>query len=176
MKDAKKPLIIGLTGSIAMGKSTAAQMFHDAGVPVFDADQAVHILQGPKGDYPNGAAVDAIEFAFPDTCNEQGVDRQKLSVKILENPDSMKTLEKILHPMVAQLRTDFIDHNATADMLVFDIPLLFEKGGEKNVDSIVVVSANAEIQRIRALARPNMNAEKLDHILSLQTPDKVKRS
>lgn len=172
---AKRPLIVALTGSIAMGKSTAAAMFQDIGIALFDADAAVHILQGPKGDYPAGAAVDAIESAFAGTCDENGVDRQKLSQHVLGNPDNLKQLEAILHPMVAKLRADFVAEHDNDDILIFDIPLLFEKGGEKNVDKVVVVSAPPEIQRERALSRPNMSAEKLDHILSIQTPDVIKR-
>ncbi len=171
----KRPLIVALTGSIAMGKSTAAAMFQDAGIAIFDADAAVHILQGPKGDYPNGAAADAIESAFAGTCDESGVDRQKLSQYVLGNPDNLKRLESILHPMVAKLRSDFMAEHKADDILIFDIPLLFEKGGEKNVDKVVVVSAPSEIQRERALSRPNMSAEKFDHILSIQTPDAIKR-
>lgn len=173
--DHKKPIIIGLTGSIAMGKSTAVQMLRDLGISVFDADAAVHILQGPKGDYPHGAAVDAIESAFPGSCDENGVDRQKLSQFVLGNADNMQLLESIIHPMVAKLRQDFVAENSSDDILVFDIPLLFEKGGEKNVDIIIVVSAPADIQRERALARPNMDAKKLDHILSIQVDDAIKR-
>ena len=170
-----KPLIVALTGSIAMGKSTAAAMFQDAGVAIFDADAAVHILQGPKGDYPMGAAVDAIESLFPGTCDDRGVDRQKLSPYVLGNPENLKKLESILHPMVAKLRSDFVAEHKYDDLLLFDIPLLFEKGGEANVDKVVVVSAPANIQRERALARPNMTEEKFNHIVSIQTPDAIKR-
>ncbi len=170
-----KPLIVALTGSIAMGKSTAAAMFQDAGVAIFDADAAVHILQGPKGDYPMGAAVDAIESLFPGTCDDKGVDRQKLSPYVLGNPENLKKLESILHPMVAKLRSDFVAKHKDDDLLLFDIPLLFEKGGEANVDKVVVVSAPANIQRERALARPNMTEEKFNHIVSIQTPDAIKR-
>jgi len=171
----KTPLIIGLTGSIAMGKSTAAQMFHDAGIAVFDADAVVHILQGPKADYPHGACVDAIEEVFPGVCDEKGVNRQKLSKFVLNNDENMKILESIIHPIVAKLRQEFIQEHKDDDMIIFDIPLLFEKGGENNVDKVIVVSAPYETQRKRALARPNMGEEKLDHILSLQIPDSVKR-
>lgn len=171
----KRPLIVALTGSIAMGKSTAAAMFQDAGIAIFDADAAVHILQGPKGDYPEGAAVDAIESAFAGTCDSNGVDRQKLSQYVLGNPEKLKRLESILHPMVAKLRNDFVAEHKDDDILIFDIPLLFEKGGEANVDKVLVVSAPLEIQRERALARPNMSEEKFNHILSIQTPDAIKR-
>lgn len=171
----KRPLIVALTGSIAMGKSTAAAMFQDAGIAIFDADAAVHILQGSKGDYPMGAAVDAIESAFPGTCDENGVDRQKLSQYVLDNLENLKQLESILHPMVAKLRSDFVAEHKEDDILLFDIPLLFEKGGEKNVDKVVVVSAPLNIQRERALKRPHMTEEKFNHILSIQTPDALKR-
>lgn len=189
-----KPLIIALTGSIAMGKSTAADMFRDAGIAVFDADKAVHILQGPRLERPlskypvsesardeyadsfAGAAVDAIESAFPNTTDSMGVDRKKLSQHVLGDDAALKKLESIIHPMVAKMRQDFVDSNAHDDILIFDIPLLFEKGGEKNVDKVIVVSAPADVQRKRALARPNMSAEKLDHILSIQTPDAQKRA
>ncbi len=173
MKD--KPLIVALTGSIAMGKSTAAAMFQDIGIAIFDADATVHILQGPKSNYPKGAAVDAIESLFPRTCDTNGVNRKKLSQHVLGNPENLKKLESILHPMVAKLRSDFVAMHKDDDILLFDIPLLFEKGGEKNVDKVVVVSAPVEVQRERALARPNMTEEKLNHILSIQTPDAIKR-
>lgn len=177
----RKPLIVALTGSIAMGKSTAAAMFRDAAIAVFDADKAVHILQGAKSDYPvgqgfAGAAVDAIEAAFPNVSDENGVDRQKLSQYVLNDPNALKTLESIIHPMVAQMRQKFIRDHSEDDILIFDIPLLFEKGGERNVDKVVVVSAPTDVQRMRALARPNMSAEKFNHILSLQVPDAQKRA
>lgn len=175
------PKIVALTGSIAMGKSTAAAMFRDAGIAVFDADEAVHILQGPKGDFPKGAAVDAIERAFKGVSDEKGVDRQKLSQYVMADKEAIATLESIIHPMVAQMRAEFVEAHQNDDILIFDIPLLFEKavknkGGEINVDKVVVVSAPADIQRARALSRPNMSAEKFEHILSLQMPDAQKRA
>ncbi len=175
ISESYKPLIIGLTGSIAMGKSTAAQMLRDMGIAVFDADAAVHILQGPKGGYPEGAAVDAIEAAFPNSCDENGVNRQKLSQYVLGNANNMQELEAIIHPMVAKMRQDFIAEHGNEKLLVFDIPLLFEKGGADNVDKVIVVSAPADIQRARALARPNMDAEKFEHIMSMQVSDIIKR-
>jgi dephospho-CoA kinase len=166
-----KPLIIGLTGSIAMGKSTVAEMFEAEGVPVFDADKAVHILQGP-----GGALVSEIESIFPGTVGPKGVDRQKLGAAVLGDKDKLARLEGIVHPAVAKMRNDFLAEHHTNPMIVFDIPLLFEKGGAANVDHIVVVSAPAAQQRERALARPGMTVEKFEHILNLQTPDAEKRA
>jgi dephospho-CoA kinase len=166
-----KPVIIGLTGSIAMGKSTVAQMFEDEGVPVFDADAAVHMLQGP-----GGALVPAIEAEFPGTTGPGGVDRQMLGKAVFGEKALLTRLEAIIHPAVAAMRGDFLTQHQDKAMIVFDIPLLFEKGGASAVDHIVVVSAPPEQQRARALARPGMSAEKLDHILSIQTPDAEKRA
>ena len=167
----KSPLIIGLTGSIAMGKSTVAAMFKDEGVSVFDADAAVHILQGPTG-----LLVAEIEAAFPGTTGPMGVDRQKLGAAVLGDKQKLTQLESIIHPAVAKMRNAFLTENADADMIAFDIPLLFEKGGHQSVDHIVVVSAPADQQRTRALARPGMTLEKLEKILKLQTPDAEKRA
>jgi dephospho-CoA kinase len=166
-----KPLIIGLTGSIAMGKSTVSQMFEDEGVPVFDADDAVHMLQGP-----NGALVKEIESAFPGTTGPKGVDRQALGAAVLGDKEKLAKLESIVHPAVAAMRADFLKTHQGKPMIVFDIPLLFEKGGHNKVDHIVVVSAPADVQRARALARPNMSVEKFEQILKLQTPDAEKRA
>ena len=130
------PLIIGLTGSIAMGKSTVAAMFEEEGVPVFDADAAVHVLQGP-----DGLLVAEIEAAFPSTTGPTGVDRQKLGAEVLGDKPKLTLLESIIHPAVAKMRNAFLAENADTDMILFDIPLLFEKGGHQNVDHIVVVSA-----------------------------------
>jgi dephospho-CoA kinase len=164
------PLIIGLTGSIAMGKSTVAQMFEDEGVPVFDADAAVHSLQGP-----GGALVEEIENAFPGTTGPQGVDRQALGAAVLGDAQKLARLEGIVHPAVAAMRKQFLADNATQPLLVFDIPLLFEKGGQQAVRHVVVVSTSGEQQRERALARPGMTAEKFEKILKLQVPDVEKR-
>lgn len=166
-----KPLIIGLTGSIAMGKSTVAEMFEAEGVPVFDADKAVHILQGP-----GGALVGAIESAFPGTTGAKGVDRQALGAAVLGDNDKLARLEGIVHPAVAAMRGDFLSQHADKPMIVFDIPLLFEKGGAASVDHVVVVSAPADQQRERALSRPGMTVEKFGRILKLQTPDAEKRA
>jgi dephospho-CoA kinase len=167
---AKRPLIIGLTGSIAMGKSTVAQMFVDQDIPHFDADAAVHRLQGP-----GGALVAEIEAAFPGTTGLQGVDRQKLGPIVLGDKEKLHRLEAIIHPVVARLRADFLEANKDAPLVVFDIPLLFEKGGHQSVDKVLVVSAPADQQRRRALARDGMTTQKFEHILSLQIPDAEKR-
>lgn len=165
-----KPLVLGLTGSIAMGKSTVAQMFVDEAIPHFDADAAVHHLQGP-----DGALVAEIEAAFPGTTGPAGVDRQKLGPIVLGDRDKLALLESIIHPAVAAMRRQFLIDHADAPIVLFDVPLLFEKGGAAGVDKIVVVSAPADQQRRRALAREGMTVEKFEHILSLQMPDAEKR-
>ena len=165
-----KPLIIGLTGSIGMGKSTVAQMFVDEGVPLFDADAAVHILQGP-----GGALVEEIEALFPGTTDDNGVDRQKLGPAVLGNPDALKNLEGLIHPAVGKMRMEFLEENRNAAMILFDIPLLFEKASADGVDHIVVVSASEDNQRERVLARDGMTAEKFEKIKALQMPDAEKR-
>ena len=171
MTAAKKPLIVGLTGSIAMGKSTVSAMFEAEGIPVFDADRAVHVLQGP-----GGMLVDEIESAFPGTTGAQGVDRQKLGAAVLGDKHKLATLESIIHPAVGAMRTQFLSDHADTDIVVFDIPLLFEKGGHNVVGHIVVVSASPEQQRERALARPGMTSGKFENILKLQLPDSEKRA
>ena len=163
-------LIIGLTGSIGMGKSTTMQLFAEQGVPVYDADAAVHAVYA-------GEAVPVVEAAFPGTTADGKVDRQKLSAKVLGNPEALKKLEQIVHPMLGAHRQQFL-HDAEksgAPIAVLDVPLLFETGGEKRVDAVVVVSAPADIQRARVLARENMTQEKLDAILARQTSDAEKR-
>jgi dephospho-CoA kinase len=162
---------LGLTGSIGMGKSTVAAMFADEGIPVFDADAAVHRLQGPSG-----RLVAEIEAVFPSTTGPQGVDRQALAVAVLGNDAAMKRLEAIVHPAVAQERAAFVAAHADAALVVFDIPLLFETGGDRAVDSIAVVSAAPDVQRARTLARPNMTPAKFDAILARQLPDADKRA
>jgi dephospho-CoA kinase len=157
---------IGLTGSIGMGKSTVAAMFAAEGVPVFDADAAVHVLQGP-----GGAVVAAIEAAFPGSTGPGGVDRTVLGAAVLGDDAAMNRLEAIVHPAVRAERARFLADHAAAPMVVFDIPLLFETGGETAVDSVVVVSATADVQRARVLARPGMTAEKFEAILARQMPD-----
>jgi len=166
----KYPHIIGLTGSIGMGKSTISAMFKDAGVALFDADAEVHKLQAA-----GGALVDKIEAAFPGTTGPEGVDRAKLGSIVLDDPEKMAQLEGMIHPAVRESRTKFLAAHSDADMLVFDIPLLFETGGQDIVDSILVVSASPEQQRERVLARPGMTAEKFESILKLQMPDAEKR-
>ena len=166
-----KPFILGLTGSIGMGKSAVAAMFRGLGVPVFDADAAVHLLQGP-----GGACIDPIERAFPGTTGPAGVDRQKLGAAVFGNPAALGQLELIVHPEVAELRRTFLADNAAAPLIVFDIPLLFEKTGNHGLDAVLVVSAPAAMQRERVLARPGMTPEKFEQILKLQIPDAEKRA
>jgi len=165
-----RPLIIGLTGSIGMGKSTVAGMFERAGVPVFDADAQVRAMQGPEG--PLTAQIEA---AFPGSTGPEGVMREELGARVFADPQALATLEAIVHPAVAEKRAEFLLEHGAAPLIVFDIPLLFEKGGHELVDLVVVVSAPAHIQRERVLARPGMTPDKFAHILSLQTPDAEKR-
>jgi len=162
---------LGLTGSIGMGKSAVAAMFLEAGVPVFDADAAVHRLQGP-----GGRLVSAIEAAFPGTTDGQGVDRAALGRAVLQDDAAMRRLEAIVHPAVAAERAAFLAANVDCPLIVFDVPLLFETGGDKAVDKVLVVSAAPEIQRARVLARPGMSAEKFEAILARQLPDAEKRA
>ena len=163
-------IILGLTGSIGMGKSTTAKLFEEAGVPVYDADAAVHKIY-------EGEAAPAIEAAFPGTTVNGKVDRNKLSAKVVHDPAAMKRLEQIVHPMLGASRQKFL-HDAErsgAPVAVVDVPLLFETGGEKRVDAVVVVTTTPEIQRQRILERDNMTGEKLDAILTRQLPDAEKR-
>jgi dephospho-CoA kinase len=162
---------LGLTGSIGMGKSTVAAMFAARGVPMFDADAAVHRMQGP-----DGRLVAAIEAAFSGTTGPQGVDRTALAEAVLGDPVALKRLESIVHPAVAEERADFLNANAQAPLVLLDIPLLFETGGEAQVDSIAVVSAPADVQRARVLARPGMTPERFAAILARQLPDAEKRT
>ena len=167
----RRPFILGLTGSIGMGKSTAAAMFEREGVPVFDADAEVHRLQGP-----GGALVAAIEARFPGTTGPQGVDRQKLGRLVLGNTHELAALEAIVHPAVGKAQKRFLAANRARDVVVLDIPLLFEKGGWRRVGAIAVVSAPAWMQRKRVMRRPGMTAAKLKAIRRLQVPDRVKRA
>jgi dephospho-CoA kinase len=162
---------IGLTGSIGMGKSTVAQMFADEGVAVFDADAAVRRLQGP-----GGRLLPAIEAAFPGTTGPDGVDRTELGARVFGRPDDLKRLEAIVHPAVGEDRAAFLARHADDTVVVFDIPLLFETGGDRNVDVTVVVSADAATQAARVLARPGMTRERLAEILARQMPDAEKRA
>jgi dephospho-CoA kinase len=163
-------IVLGLTGSIGMGKSTTAKLFAEAGVPVYDADAAVHRLY-------EGEAVPAIEAAFPGTTANGKVDRVRLSACVVHDPAAMKKLEQIVHPMLGASRQAFL-HDAEqsgAPVAVIDIPLLFETGGEKRVDAVVVVTTTPEVQRERILTRSNMTEEKLQAILERQMPDAEKR-
>ncbi|MEP6786724.1 MAG: dephospho-CoA kinase [Sphingomonadales bacterium] len=163
--------IVGLTGSIGMGKSTVAGMLRDLGVPVFDADAEVHRLQGA-----GGALVADIEVAFPGTTGRAGVDRQELGARVLGNDAAMKRLEAIVHPTVAEARMAFLAENAEAPLVVFDIPLLFEKAGDVGLSVVWVVSAPPAVQRARVLARPGMTVDKFESILARQMPDAEKRA
>lgn len=165
-----RPVILGLTGSIGMGKSTVAAMFAQGGVPVFDADAEVRRLQGP-----DGALLPAIEQAFPGTTGITGVDRQKLGAAVFGDDAALARLEAIVHPAVRAARAQFLLEHAGVPLVVFDIPLLFEKGGVEDVDVVAVASAPAEVQRQRVLARPGMTAERFAQILSRQLPDAEKR-
>ncbi|MGQ4274315.1 dephospho-CoA kinase [Terrihabitans sp. B22-R8] len=163
-------IVLGLTGSIGMGKTTVAAMFAAEGVPVFEADAAVHALY-------RGAAAPLIEQAFPGTVREGVVDRRALSAAALGKPEALKRLEGLVHPLVRQAETDFIEaaREAGSSLAVIDIPLLFEKGGADRCDAILVVSAPTEVQRARVLARPGMNEEKFAAILAHQMADEEKR-
>ena len=163
-------IILGLTGSIGMGKSTTAKLFAEAGVPVYDADAAVHMLY-------EGEAAPAIEAAFPGATVDGKVDRNRLSARVVHDPAAIKRLEQIVHPMLGASRQKFLRdaEQSGAPVAVVDVPLLFETGGEKRVDAVVVVTTTPEIQRQRILERPNMTDEKLDAILTLQMPDAEKQ-
>lgn len=163
-------IVLGLTGSIGMGKSTVAAMFADEGVPVFDADAEVHKLQGP-----GGRLVTQIESLFPGTTSGSGVDRARLGKAVFGNPGALEQLEAIVHPAVAQERNRFLEANRDRPLVVLDIPLLFEAGGWRHVDRIAVVSAPAEVQRARVLARPGMTEARFESILAKQMPDAEKR-
>jgi len=163
-------LILGLTGSIGMGKSTTAKLFAEAGVPVYDADAAVHKIY-------EGEAAPAVEAAFPGTTVDGKVDRNRLSARVLNDPAAIKQLEQIVHPMLGASRKKFLEdaERSGAPVALVDVPLLFETGGEKRVDAVVVVTTTPEAQRERILARDNMTSEKLDAILARQLPDAEKR-
>jgi|SRR6516162_4732605 dephospho-CoA kinase len=162
--------ILGLTGSIGMGKSTTAKLFAEAGVPVYDADATVHKIY-------EGEAVPAIEAAFPGTTADGKVDRAKLAAKVVHDPAAMKQLEAIVHPMLRAYHQKFLDdaEKSGATVAVVDVPLLFETGGDKRVDAVVVVTTSSENQRERILARGTMTSEALDSILARQMPDEEKR-
>jgi dephospho-CoA kinase len=164
-------ITLGLTGSIGMGKSTVAQMFVDQGVPVFDADETVRMLQGP-----GGALVAAIEALFPDTTGPEGVNRTALREVVFGDEAAFCRLEALVHPAVAEARDAFLAAHADAPVVVLDVPLLFEAGGWAGVDKIAVVSAPPEVQRARVLGRPGMTAERFEAILVRQLPDAEKRA
>ncbi|HEY0411877.1 MAG TPA: dephospho-CoA kinase [Allosphingosinicella sp.] len=162
---------LGLTGSIGMGKSTVAKMFAAEGVPVFDADAAVHRLQGPAGDL-----VAEIEAHFPGTTGPEGVNRGALAERVLGEPEALRRLEALVHPAVAREREAFLAAHADAPLVVLDIPLLFEAEGWSQVDRIVVVSVPEGVQRARVLGRPDMSEDKFERILARQMPDAEKRA
>ncbi|TIS83609.1 MAG: dephospho-CoA kinase [Mesorhizobium sp.] len=163
-------IVLGLTGSIGMGKSTTARMFAEAGVPVHDSDETVHRLYA-------GKAAPLVEAAFPGTTADGSVDRAKLGARVLGDAAALKKLEAIIHPLVRADADAFLakHRNAGESIAVLDIPLLFETGGRGRVDKVVVVTAPAEVQRQRVLARPDMSEEKLAAILAKQVPDAEKR-
>src|ERR1700726_3974810 len=163
-------IILGLTGSIGMGKSTTAKLFAEAGVPVYDADATVHMVY-------QGEAAAAIEAAFPGTTTDGKVDRAKLSARVVHDPAAIRQLEQIVHPMLRAYHQKFLDdaERSGAPVAVVDVPLLFETGSEKRVDAVVVVTTSPENQRTRILARGTMTKEALDAILARQMPDPEKR-
>lgn len=168
---AKRPLRVGLTGSIGMGKSTTADMFRAEGVPVLDSDRIVHNIYA-------GPAAARIEQAFTGVVNDGVVDRAELSRRVLDDPEAMRRLEAIVHPLVWAARDDFVKESESRGdrIVVFDIPLLFETGMEKSVDAVIVVTAPADVQKARVLARPGMTQEKFAAILARQIPDSEKRA
>jgi dephospho-CoA kinase len=163
--------ILGLTGSIGMGKSTTAKFFREAGVPLHDSDAVVHRLY-------EGEAAGPVEAAFPGSVVDGKVDRARLSEKLVGNPDAIRRLEAIVHPLVRAVSQRFLQDQAArgARVIVLDIPLLFETGGEKNVDAVVVVSAPPDVQRARVLSRAGVSAERFDALLARQMPDAEKRA
>ena len=162
--------LLGLTGGIGMGKSTASGMFRQLGHPVWDADEAVHRLYAP-----GGAAVAPVAAAFPSALVNDGIDRGALKAVLAVQPEALTRLESIVHPLVAADRADFIARHPDAPIVVLDIPLLYEGGAEQGMDGVAVVSVPAEVQRARVMARPGMTPQTLDLILSRQMPDAEKR-
>lgn len=164
--------IIGLTGSIGMGKSATARLFREAGIPVFDSDACVHALYDA-----GGAAVGPVEAAFPGSLAEDGaIDRARLSRQLNDDPDGFARLEAIVHPLVAEARQHFLDaaRKDGADIVILDVPLLFETGGHEHVDAVIAVHAPHHVRRERVLQRPGMTEDKLAAIIARQTPDSVK--
>ena len=166
----KKPIILGLTGSIGMGKSTTAQMFADAGLPVWDADAAVSRLYAK-----NGQGSEALKFLTPSAINDQGVSKNQLKKLIRQDPALLEKIESIIHPLVAKDRRDFIQLNSFAEMVLLDIPLLFENDTQRMMDFVIVVSVSPEVQRQRVMARGTMELSTFEMILSKQMPDEEKR-
>lgn len=166
-----RTIIIGLTGSIGMGKSTVAAMFRKLGVPVFDADAEVRRVQGP-----GGRALSAIENLFPGTTHEGGLHREKLGAAVFGDHTKLRALEQILHPLVAEAQSEFLGAHRLKPAIILDVPLLFEKGGWRRCHMIVVVSAPFRVQRARVLARPGMTLQKFAGILKGQMPDREKRA
>ena len=164
-----RPYVIGLTGGIGMGKSETAKLFAAEGIPVHDADAAIARLYA-KG----GGAVESLAGAFPGTVKDGVVDRRALSALVVKDPAALARLEALVHPLVQQDRKDFLNH-ATAPIILFDIPLLFETGAEKEMDAVVVVSAPDPVRRARVLARPGMTAEKFESLKARQMDDAKKR-
>jgi dephospho-CoA kinase len=166
-------IVVGLTGSMGMGKSTVAKMFAAEGAPAFDSDAAVHQLYAP-----GGAAAAPVEEAFPGVTRAGAIDRAALSAKVVGNPDALQRLESIVHPLVRQAQANFLasQRAAATQVVVLDIPLLFESTGAQAVDKIVVVSAPAEVQRARVLSRPGMTEEKFEGLLARQASDAEKRA
>ena len=166
-------IVLGLTGSIGMGKSTTAQMFAEEGAWVHDADETVHRLYAQGGE-----AVGPVGSAFPDALKDGAIDRQALAAELAADPGALRRLEAIVHPLVARSRDTFIDNarKTGARVVVLDVPLLFETGGEQVLDAVVVVSAPHDVQRRRVMERPGMTAERLDALVARQTPDAEKRA
>jgi len=168
-----KPFILGLTGSIGMGKSATLALFAEMGAAVYDADATVHALYA-KG----GAAVAPVEAAFPGVTKDEAIDRAALSLRVVDNPEAIKRLEAIVHPLVRQAQIAFLEthRHAGAKAAVLDIPLLFESGAAERVNKVVVVLAPADVQKARVMARPGMTEEKYAYLLSRQMPDAEKRA
>ena len=166
-------ILLGLTGSIGMGKSTTAQVFREVGVPVYDADAEVHASYAP-----GGACVEPVGAAFPGVVKDGAVDREALRQAVLGQPEELKRLNSVVHPIIGALRRTFFDEAqaAGADLVVLDIPLLFEGGGERGMDAVAVVTAPLEMQRERVLQREGMTAERFGAILAHQMPDAEKRA